>query len=282
MAAILMGVVALIKIGRMAMRNLIWRLRNRLIVAYLFIAVVPIVLILALMLVTSYALIGQMAVYLVNRELENRMRTLAFPAETLTRAPARDPQTALVRALPMLRRGFPSFEMLATGEQPFRYPPESTLAPPPEPWKNASGLITRRDGDTEHLYAWAHSEQGGNEVTILAPITPELLATLVPGIGDITFPGYTQRSAVSHVPPAMNALDLRRQLSLPGIRALLGESAGAAAETDLRGGHALLGGARNRLRPEGGLERTGDDLSDDPDRPCSCSWRWCHCGPGSS
>ena len=53
MAAILMGVVALIKIGRMAMRNLIWRLRNRLIVAYLFIAVVPIVLILALMLVTS-------------------------------------------------------------------------------------------------------------------------------------------------------------------------------------------------------------------------------------
>ena len=90
MAAIVMGVVAIIKIGRMAMRNLIWRLRNRLIVAYLFIAVVPIVLILALMLVTSYALIGQMAVYLVNRELENRMRTLSFPAETLTRAPARD------------------------------------------------------------------------------------------------------------------------------------------------------------------------------------------------
>ena len=195
MAAILMGVVALIKIGRMAMRNLIWRLRNRLIVAYLFIAVVPIVLILALMLVTSYALIGQMAVYLVNRELENRMRTLSFPAETLTRAPARDPQTALVRALPMLRRGFPSFEMLATGEQPLRYPPDSTLAPPPEPWKNASGLITRRDGDTEHLYAWAHSEQAGNEVTILAPITSELLATLVPGIGDITFPGYTRRPA---------------------------------------------------------------------------------------
>jgi sigma-B regulation protein RsbU (phosphoserine phosphatase) len=29
----------------------------------------------------------------------------------------------------------------------------------------------------------------------------------VPGIGDITFPGYTRRSATSHVPPAMNALD---------------------------------------------------------------------------
>ena len=63
LSAIFMGVLAIVKVGRMAMRNLIWRLRNRLIVAYLFIAVVPIVLILALMLVTSYALIGQMAVY---------------------------------------------------------------------------------------------------------------------------------------------------------------------------------------------------------------------------
>jgi sigma-B regulation protein RsbU (phosphoserine phosphatase) len=206
--AIFMGVVSIVKIGRMALRNLIWRLRNRLIVAYLFIAVVPIVLILALMLVTSYALIGQVAVYLVDKELGNRMRILGFPAETLTRAPAPDQQTALTRALPMLRRGFPTFEMLATGEQQFRYPPDSTLTAPPEPWKNASGLITRKDGDFDHLYAWAHSEQNGNEVTILAPITAELLSGLVPGIGDVTFPPYTRRSAQSHVPPPVNMLDI--------------------------------------------------------------------------
>jgi phosphoserine phosphatase RsbU/P len=165
-------------------------------------------LILALMLVTSYALIGQMAVYLVNRELENRMRTLSFPAETLTRAPAPDTQTALTRALPMLRHGFPDFEMLATGQQTFRYPPDAKLTAPPEPWKNASGLITRKDGNADHLYAWAHSEQGANEVTILAPITAELLSDLVPGIGDVTFMGYTARSAKSHVPPKVNSLDI--------------------------------------------------------------------------
>src|SRR5271157_2552098 len=214
-AAILMGVIAIVKIGRMAMRNLIWRLRNRLIVAYLFIAVVPIVLILALMLVTSYALIGQMAVYLVNRELENRMRTLSFPAETLTRAPAPDTQTALTRALPMLRHGFPEFEMLATGAQTFRYPPDAKLTAPPEPWKNASGLITRKDDDTDHLYAWAHSEQGGNEVTILAPITAELLSDLVPGIGDVGVLGKTRRPARSNVPPAMNELDFGVSLPYP-------------------------------------------------------------------
>ena len=207
LAAIFMGIVTVIKVGRMAMRNLIWRLRDRLIVAYLFIAVVPVVLLLSLMLVTSYALVGQMAVYLVNRELENRARTLSVRAESLTRAPARDPQIAMTRALTGLQRTFPSFQILATGDQHFVFPENSQMAPPPEQWKNASGLVTRNDGGASHLYIWAHAEQGGNEVTILAPVTAELLASLVPGIGDITFPGYTERAVKSHVPAAVNSID---------------------------------------------------------------------------
>jgi len=215
LAAILMGVLALVKIGRMAMRNLIWRLRNRLIVAYLFIAVVPIVLILALMLVTSYALVGQMAVYMAQKELDNRMARLAFPAEMLTRAPSSDPQASLSRTLPMMRRVFPQFEMLATGEQHFRYPPDSTLAAPPEAWKNSSGLITKKVGDTESLFAWAHAERGGNEVTILSPITTEVLSGLVEGIGDIEVVGKTRRPEKSHVPPAVNEMDLGVSFAYP-------------------------------------------------------------------
>ena len=213
--AILMGAIAIVKIGRMAMRNLIWRLRNRLIVAYLFIAVVPIVLILALMLVTSWALVGQMAVYMVTKELDNRMARLAFPAEMLTRAPSSDPQASLSRTLPMMRRVFPQFEMLATGEQHFRYPPDSTLAAPPEAWKNSSGLITKKVGDTESLFAWAHAERGGNEVTILSPITTEVLSGLVEGIGDIEVVGKTRRPEKSHVPPAVNEMDLGVSFAYP-------------------------------------------------------------------
>src|SRR6266542_3278390 len=106
-AAIVMGIITIVKIGRMAVRNAIWRLRNRLIVAYLFIAVVPIVLILALMLGTSYVILGQVAVFLVNRQLENHIRTLRLPAETMTRVPAHDAQTALTRWLTSIRRNFP-------------------------------------------------------------------------------------------------------------------------------------------------------------------------------
>src|SRR5262245_32735979 len=63
------GLISLIRLARRAMRNAIWRLRNRLIAAYLFIAVVPIVLIMSLAALTANAVIGQMAVYLVNTEL---------------------------------------------------------------------------------------------------------------------------------------------------------------------------------------------------------------------
>jgi hypothetical protein len=51
-----------------------------------------------------------------------------FPAETMTRAPARNPAGGAARARSRLQRGFPVFEMLATGEQQFRYPPDSKLS----------------------------------------------------------------------------------------------------------------------------------------------------------
>ena len=202
-----LGVTALVRLGRFAARNLIWRLRNRLIVAYVFIAVVPVVLILALLAGTAYLVVGQTAVYLVNTELNNRMRVLTFPANAMVRAPARDPQAAFNQALAGLRRFFPTFELLATGENAMRYPPDSKLEAPPEAWKNTAGLVLKKVDGRNRLFAWAHAEQTGNEVTILAPITHDVLATLIPGIGDVNFKGYTTRAAQPVIPAAANALD---------------------------------------------------------------------------
>src|SRR5438874_12465866 len=61
-AAFLSGIIALVRLARRAMRLAIWRLRNRLIVAYLSIAVVPVVLTLFLFGVTFHAVTVQMAV----------------------------------------------------------------------------------------------------------------------------------------------------------------------------------------------------------------------------
>src|SRR5262245_3089545 len=134
-AGFVLGVGAMVRLARYALANLIWRLRNRLIVAYLFIAVVPIVLILVLLATTAYVVVGQMAVYLVNTELNNRVRMLTLPANALVRAPARDPERAMTQVINGVRRSFKDFELLATGETQLRYPPDSKLQAPPEAWK---------------------------------------------------------------------------------------------------------------------------------------------------
>jgi sigma-B regulation protein RsbU (phosphoserine phosphatase) len=208
LAAFFCGLVSFFRLVRRATRTMIWRLRNRLIVAYLFIAVVPVVLMLALMLGTSYLVVGQTAVYLVNRELDNRMRSLNIPAVAMSRGPARNMEMAIVRYEEVLQRNFPGFEILSTGDNPFRYPAASTLTAPPAPWKNTSGLITKAEGEERHLYAWSHAERNANEVTILAPVTHELLTNLVPGLGEVNFHGFTSGSGESLLPAPINVFDL--------------------------------------------------------------------------
>src|SRR5579884_3181318 len=80
-AAVILGLIALFRAARSFMKKAIWRLRNRLIAAYLFIAVVPVVLITALLCLAGYAVIEQMSIYLVNRELDHRESTLQRQAE---------------------------------------------------------------------------------------------------------------------------------------------------------------------------------------------------------
>ncbi|MBZ5581461.1 MAG: HAMP domain-containing protein, partial [Acidobacteriia bacterium] len=81
LATFILGFVSLVRYLRRAMRKAIWRLRNRLIVAYLFIAVVPIVLILSLAVLGYWVLVGQMAAYFVRTDLANRERSIMNTAD---------------------------------------------------------------------------------------------------------------------------------------------------------------------------------------------------------
>ena len=72
LVAFVFGSIALIRFTYVMTRKAIWRLRNRLIAAYVFIAVVPIALILLLAGLAGYALIGQVAAYFVRTDLSTR------------------------------------------------------------------------------------------------------------------------------------------------------------------------------------------------------------------
>src|SRR5271165_2714931 len=71
-AAILFSVLAFGWIKR----RILWRLRNRLIVTYVFIGVIPAVLLIAMAAITLYGLAGQFAVFVVTSEIHSQLRSL--------------------------------------------------------------------------------------------------------------------------------------------------------------------------------------------------------------
>ena len=207
---VIFGIAAAYQLARRLARRAIWRLRNRLIVAYLFIAVVPIVLILALVVFAGKGIIGQMAVYLVDTELNRRVNLLQREVSGLVRMPPDNPQAAVNRQI-QTRNQFPNLELVMSGGKDARYPAESNLAVPAE-WisggdQHEAGRIVKQEGNQKLLCVWAFAAQNGIQVVAVAPLTHEYLASLVPGLGDVNYTPIMGHIQNSHVPPKKNFFD---------------------------------------------------------------------------
>ena len=204
----LLGAVLIVRYARWSIRKTIWRLRNRLIVAYLFIAVVPIVLILALQGLGAWIVTGQIAVYLVSSELDRRATALESPARFLTHARPEEREALVQQLGPLIAEGLPGYQVVVGGARIYRYPPESTLALPPQGWKDYTGLLIR-DG---HYYCVAYAREGGIEggtpTLLMAEITPNMLGRLVPGIGLLDLTQITRNlNPGGELPPKNNLFD---------------------------------------------------------------------------
>jgi phosphoserine phosphatase RsbU/P len=249
-----------VRLIRAASRRIIWRLRNRLLVTYLFIAVVPVVLIATLAGVVGWIITSQVAVYLVTSELDRRLDTLHGAANSLARVfipgefprgilsmhfhplhPARGHPPHFVLPVPpaptladrtsnfrrladvVYNSRFPGFEaILSTPSDTVRYPETSSLAAPPAGWRDTTGVVLK-DG---RFYGWCHrSLPSGGDVTVLAPLTSDYLADLVPNLGavDIVYLGpsatiadqtplathpHAESGMKGQVPPPVNRFDV--------------------------------------------------------------------------
>src|SRR5580698_6133674 len=111
-AAWIAGFVVAVRLARTGVKKLLWRLRNRLIVAYLFIAMVPIVLILGLVMVSAYGLTGQIAIYLVNSELDRRTNILKGSAANIIETPVERRAEVLPRTQEFTQQFFPATAIL--------------------------------------------------------------------------------------------------------------------------------------------------------------------------
>lgn len=182
--AFILGTWLGLRIIRRFLRIILWRVRNRLLVAYGFIALVPIALIATLSLVLLYGLVGQTAIFMVQTELERHIALLVAAAQNIAEADAPRRLPAATSMHPILNTRVPGLEILLespTGVS--RIPDDAAISVPSKEWGDAGGLAFK-DGQ---LHAWAHIVRPESRVTMLAPLTDRFLAGLAPNIGEITF-----------------------------------------------------------------------------------------------
>lgn len=181
-ALFVIGSILAFRYVRTGVRRTIWRLRNRLIVTYIFIGVVPVLLILLLVALGSYIIFGQVADYLITTELERRAESLSAAAEALAQAPGDGLPDRVNEAGQRLHGRFPSVEILATHRgKHHRYPSTSVITPPPGPWADYAGLVEHNGRHFE----MAHVKRQEVEITLLAPMTSDILSDMVPGMADV-------------------------------------------------------------------------------------------------
>ncbi len=184
--AFLTGVFVLWRFGTLLVRRSIWRLRNRLIMTYIFIGLVPLVLIIVLVLLGGYTMAGQTAMYLVSSELDRTMDGLRLPARILSMNPNTPHDEVLDQVAGFINQRFDTFEVAIQEPKGVSHYPAASKLEPAGPLKRDHLGLTIKDG---RYFAWSHVEHGNLIVDVLAPIDREMLAGLVPNLGKVEIAG---------------------------------------------------------------------------------------------
>jgi phosphoserine phosphatase RsbU/P len=181
---------------RWARRRVLWRLRNRLIVTYIFIGVIPAVLLVAMAGITLYGFAGQFAVFIVTSEIHAQLRSLeavnaAITNELAARIERGDKPTA--ESLAGLRkrdRAWSRREVCAWyAEKPLPLCDElkgSSLTLPAFVKGTFRDIV--RETDQLHLRVASSMEIGSSRLTVVTsePFDKELVGAIAANLGEIT------------------------------------------------------------------------------------------------
>ncbi len=136
----------LLRLARAGLRQAIWRLRNRLIVTYVLIAVVPILLIVALVGIGGYMLAAQMAVYVARNELDRTVAAMHSATDVLKRADPKSRAAVLASTGEVYSETYPRISLLiASGEGNVqRWGDDPSIEPPPKAPEAVNGFVRAR------------------------------------------------------------------------------------------------------------------------------------------
>jgi sigma-B regulation protein RsbU (phosphoserine phosphatase) len=176
-------------------RTLLWRLRNRLIVTYIFIGVIPVVLILTMIGIAGYLLGNQLTTMMVHRDLKAEVQDLDTLNSTVSSVLVShiESKTSSTPVLPSVSKSvisgrFPDAAVAAflNGKNiqlPQAHPPAPDLA---DPSRNISGVLSYNRGFAIRSYKESKTSAGALKVVIVVPISAALLARAVPDLGHVT------------------------------------------------------------------------------------------------
>lgn len=190
------GVLFFILGFRWMRRRILWRLRNRLIVTYVFIGVIPAVLLVAMGIITLYGFSGQFAVFVVTSEIQTQLRSLeavnaAVTNELAARLERRQPASA--ESLAGLRRRDPAWGHRHVcawlGDQPLELCNEfagSSLTLPRSVKAKFQNIV--RDHDRLYLRVGSSVPVGSKALTVITsePFDKDLANKIASDLGQIT------------------------------------------------------------------------------------------------
>ncbi len=177
-------------------RKVLWRLRNRLIVTYVFIGVIPAVLLVAMAFITLYGLAGQFAVFVVTLEIHAQLRSLqaanaAVSNELAAHLERGDPPAA--ESLAGLRKRDPAWAHRQVCAW-YRDRPlplcnvfnGTALTPPGFSTARFRDLVRDRAG--LHLRVATSLQLGSTNLTVVTsePFDQELVGKIAANLGEIT------------------------------------------------------------------------------------------------
>ena len=175
-----------------AREHLLWSLRNRLVTAYIFIAVVPVLLLLTMAGLGAYLLYWQLGSYVLYTDMQERIERLSEVAGTMATAYAIEAASGHQAAALALPEDQPTYLRAAMEELPGLKIEtgrgEKLLRNAAGPSaKNFSGLVLRGDVLNLRAVVVRDTPSGPLVVSASVPVTPEFIETLVPELGPIQF-----------------------------------------------------------------------------------------------
>jgi sigma-B regulation protein RsbU (phosphoserine phosphatase) len=232
--SIAVAVYLLVRLILLVRRRGLWRLRNRLIVAYIFMAVVPVVLLVTMGLIGAYLLELQIGAHLLRDNLQDRITVIAADTDAIAAALNREPDVKIDQPV--------SPESIATEDPALSRPGVAKIiAAAQAEWpelrvylnhgqqlvrtgngRQFAGLAEFR-GQLWFASAETLSAPGGRATLLaIAPITPPLLDSLPSKLGPIQ---------LTLLEPAGQSSGTQIRFDIDGNRYVLGQRIASTTRT---------------------------------------------------